>query len=168
MTRLQTAAGLLIIRPVPRRVHAMKRHHWLMPALAFLAGAGCDAGPASGNKKITGAEVRQKVGAAAEAVGQYVAQSKDEFVAELRKRLDQLDTKIGELRSKAAEAAADAKPAIEKQITELSKKRDEYAKKVEEVQSSAGDAWKELRAGMDKAWGDLSKGISDAWEKFKK
>ena len=39
-----------------------------------------------------------------------------------------------------------------KQIDDLSKKRDEYAKKIDEVQSSAGDAWKQLRAGMDKAF----------------
>src|SRR3954447_2271019 len=104
----------------------MHKHLRTMAALVPLRALGCNAGASLSGKPVTSADVRQKVGAAAEAVGQYAAQTKDEFVAELKKRLDQLDGQLAELKAKLNTAAADAKPEVQQQINELSKKRDEY------------------------------------------
>src|SRR5262249_61646167 len=92
----------------------MRRHLTLCVVLAIPLSCGCadSTSHPSGGRKITGDEVRKKLGEAAEAVGQYASQQKDEFVRDMQRRLGQMDESIADLQKRLAQAKEDAKPVL--------------------------------------------------------
>ncbi len=92
---------------------------------------------------------------------------KSEYIEKAKARLDQWNAEIEKLKAKADEAEADAKVGYQKQIEEIRAQRDEAEKKMKEMQAASGDAWHEMKAGLDKAWDDLGKAFQNAMARFR-
>lgn len=77
-------------------------------------------------------------------------------------QLDEYKAEIEKLKAKASKASADVQLEVNKQIRALEAKLDEGRGKLAELAEATGEAWDELKSGVDSAWQSLKKGVSDA------
>jgi len=94
--------------------------------------------------------------------------TRNEYVEDLKSRLDDWNTDLAKWEAKARTAKTDMRIEYEMHLEDLRKKREAASAKLGEIQSSAGDAWKELSAGADEAWGLMRDAFDKARAHFQK
>jgi hypothetical protein len=92
--------------------------------------------------------------------------TKQEYQEQMEVQLTNLQTKIDELRVKAALAKADARDAYYEQIEALNPKYETARIKLQELKLSSGNAWEDIKAGMESAWDELQNAFSRAADRF--
>lgn len=129
----------------------MPRHLMaLVASLSLLAGCGKREPP-----KVAAGDVERKVADAAGAAAAYARQEKDEYVGRARKAIDEARADADRLKAEAARARAGASAALRRRIEEMEERRRRAERKLGELESASGEAWKDLRAGVDRAVEDL-------------
>lgn len=78
--------------------------------------------------------------------------TKDEYVAEMKKRLDEWNAEIEVWEAKGNELKEDARVKYQEQLVVLRAKREEGAKKLEEMQAAAESSWEHLRVEAERVW----------------
>ncbi len=86
-----------------------------------------------------------------------------EYQEKMEAQLKELAARLEELKGKAAQATADAKAEMTKQIEALKPKLEAAQQKLKELQAASGPAWDKLKEGSEKAMADLKK----TWESVK-
>ncbi len=86
----------------------------------------------------------------------FTAKTKDAFVDEVQKRLDETKETVTFLQEKAEDAKNAAKETATREADAISKQYDKLRDSLNDVANSSGDAWK-----------DLAQGFSDSWRSFK-
>jgi len=92
---------------------------------------------------------------------------KDEFVAKMKKQLDDWSTDIDELQVKANLAKADVKVKYEEQIAGLRRKRQEADLKLNDIKAAADDSWEKLKGESERVWGALKGAVSEFKSRMK-
>jgi hypothetical protein len=82
----------------------------------------------------------------------------------MEEELTRLSAKIGELLGRAE---ATAKNEYDKQMKTLPEKLKVARAKLDELQKSSGEAWEDLRPGLEKAWAELKTSFEKAASRFK-
>jgi predicted nucleic acid-binding Zn-ribbon protein len=77
-------------------------------------------------------------------------------------QLRELEADIENLKALARKTRADAKAGYREQISRLEQKLDAARQKAGGLRDSSGDAWDELRSGVEHAMIDLKSGITAA------
>jgi len=90
--------------------------------------------------------------------------NRDDYVKNLKSKLDQWNADLDTLEDKARGAAEDAKAAYRGRIDDARKRRDEARQKLTEIESAGEDAWEELKKGTEDAWDRLADGVKKAKE----
>lgn len=85
-----------------------------------------------------------------------VAQTKEAFVDEVQKRMDDTKNTVAWLQEKASRAKDSAKEQASREADAVSQQYDKLRDSLDSVTNASGDAWK-----------DLAKGVSDSWQSFK-
>jgi len=93
-------------------------------------------------------------------------QDRNQYQGEMETKLQQLGSKIDDMKAKANRVGADAKAEVDKQIEELTAKRVAIQQKLVDLKSSSDDAWKTIQTGIQTAWEDLSTSFEKAAAKF--
>ncbi len=114
--------------------------------------AGCEKNEPA---KVTGEQVEKKVTEAAGAVADYAKQEKDEYVARAQKAIDEAKAEMDALKARAKRARASGKGKLKGQIKASERRWKVAQRKLGELKSASGEAWKDLKSGMDKAIDDL-------------
>ena len=91
---------------------------------------------------------------------------KSAYRQKLEARLDQWRAEIDSLQAKAVEASANARMEYEKQVDDLRDKQKDAQAKLKELDETSGEAWKDLKGGIEKAWDDLGDAVKSAQERF--
>ena len=91
---------------------------------------------------------------------------KSVYREKLEARLDQWRAEIDKLQAKAAEAGADARKEYQDQVDALRAQQEEARQKLKDLDEATGDAWKNLKSGIEKAWDDLGDSVKNATERF--
>ncbi len=78
--------------------------------------------------------------------------TKDEYVAETKKRLDAWSAEIDAMEAKANDIKEDAKVKYQEQLVALRAKREEGEKKLAELQAASETSWEHLKAGTENVW----------------
>lgn len=86
--------------------------------------------------------------------------------AELDRKLENVDAEIAKLEEKAADLKGDATRKWAEERTALRERRKIAAEKLSDLKASSGDAWKELKPGLDSTWTELRKAVTDAADEF--
>ncbi len=105
--------------------------------------------------KVTGKEVEKKVTETAGAVADYAKQEKDGYVARAQKAVDEAKAELDELKARSKKARASAKRKLKSQIKASEGRWKVAERKLGELKSASGEAWKDLKSGVDKAIEDL-------------
>ncbi len=92
---------------------------------------------------------------------------KEEFIRELHQKIDEWDAEIDRMSIKAAQVEEDSRVEFYEQIAELKTKRMQIEEKLERIQQSGGEAWEDLKAGVDLALETMSEAIRSAAARFK-
>ncbi len=93
---------------------------------------------------------------------------KEEYQAKIEAQLKEWAAKLEELKSKAAKAGAGAKDELNKQVETLKAKQDVAQKKLKEVREASGEAWKDVKQGLEKTVTDLKEAWGGALSRFRK
>lgn len=87
--------------------------------------------------------------------------NRDEYVENLKTKLDRWNAEIDELDAKARKAKADASQDYRERMESLNRKREDARKKLEEIRDATGDAWATLREGAERTWAELAKTLRE-------
>lgn len=98
--------------------------------------------------------------------GELAAQTKDEFVAEAKRRLADIDSKIKEWDVRAESMTAEAKAKWSEQREKLHQKQIAMQLEIEKLQGESAAAWADVKAGATAAWKNLADGFQAAAEHF--
>lgn len=82
-------------------------------------------------------------------------------------QLDVLKADVAKLKAKSAEAEADAKLLLSRQVQMLEQRLADAQKKLAELRGTSGEAWESVKAGAEASWEALKSGFREAAAKFR-
>ena len=118
--------------------------------------------------ETTSDDVKRELREAFQAARDYTFQNKDEYLKRLQSVLDNVNTRLDQLKDQVKAAGAEARRQLEPQIEELRKQRDVLQQKMQHVKDSTPAAWEEVKTGVGAALDDLQKAFERAAEKYRK
>lgn len=92
---------------------------------------------------------------------------KDLYREKFEAILKEVKAQIDLLEAKADQVKAESKIEFKQQIQSLRQKRDSLSQKVDQFKQSSGEAWQDLKAGLESASKDLKGALGKAMEHFK-
>lgn len=105
----------------------------------------------------------------AQGAAQWAAATKDELVRQAQQHVDALKAKMGELEDEARAAGADAQRKWETEVRpQLQQSIDDAEAQLAKIKESAGETWKDLKAGMEQQVGKLSAAFDAATKELTK
>ncbi len=140
----------------------------LLLALGILPGCGEKEQPQSKSATVSKEDVKKEVKEAYDATKAYTQEQMQAFREQTETRLSEYKKEIDQLQVKAEKLEGDAKAKAEQQLTALRQKRDEVSEKLKDLSSSSGNAWEQLKSGIDAAMEDLSNAYKKAAAEFSK
>ena len=75
--------------------------------------------------------------------------------------LGELDTKLAKLRQTVSGLTQGARQDLDGGMEALTRKRKRFVEKVSALRGASGEAWDELRTGVDNSWDELEDAYSD-------
>jgi TolA-binding protein len=127
---------------------------------------GVESDAASQDDSATLEDVKKEVGEAAEAAREFTSQEMQEYADSLNNKLEELNTQFDQLQQKGQELAGDAKQQWEDRLSALKEKRKKLQEDLNQLGDASGDAWHEMKDGIDAAWDDLKKATDEAAMEF--
>ncbi len=106
-------------------------------------------------QKVSVEDVKKKAAEATGTAVDYAKQEKDEYVAQAEKAVDQAKAETDKLKASAKKARAGAKRRLQRRIKTMEARWELAERKLSELKSASGEAWKDLKSGVDKAIEDL-------------
>ena len=92
---------------------------------------------------------------------------KDRHREKLEAKFREVKARIELLEAKAAQVKAESKIEYQRHLDELRQKRDAMRSRLDEIKTTGGEAWRDIRAGMEKAADDLKEAVDKAMAKFR-
>jgi predicted nucleic acid-binding Zn-ribbon protein len=92
---------------------------------------------------------------------------KDEYVAKMKKQLDDWNTSIDELQVKASLAKAELKAKYEQQIADLRRKKQEGDQKLSAIKAAADDSWETLKGEAERTWNAFKGAVEEFKSRMK-
>ena len=92
---------------------------------------------------------------------------KETYQKELQDQLDEWGTEIDKLKSVAEKAKSGLQGEYYKEVEDLRCKQLEAQQKLHELKEEGGDAWEDLKGGVELAWVALADAVKTAASRFK-
>ena len=140
----------------------------LLLALGVLAGCGENEQTQSKPAAVSKEDVKKEAKEAYDATKAYTQEQMQAFHEQTETRLAEYKKEIDQLQANAEKLGGDAKAKAEEGLTALRQKRDEVSEKLKDLSSSSGDAWEQLKSGIDAAMDDLGNAYKKAVAEFSK
>lgn len=140
----------------------------LLLVLGALPGCGEKEQPQDKQATVSREDVKKEAKEALETTKAYTQEQMQAFRKQMEIKLNEYGEKIDQLEAKAEELGGDVKAKAEQQLTELRQKRDEVSEKLKELGSSSGNAWDQLKSGIDAAMKDLGSAYKKIVAEFNK
>jgi chromosome segregation ATPase len=100
-------------------------------------------------------------------VADSVLKKRKTYQEKVEVQLQEWGIQIDVLKAKAGKSKVEAKEAYLNQIEELKRKLESARQNLHKIKDSGGEAWGEVKAGMDKTLEDLKQTFNRARSKFK-
>jgi hypothetical protein len=91
---------------------------------------------------------------------------KETYQEELQARLDHWKVEIDQLGAKADEAHAEARLRFREDIEKLRAHQEKAEAKMKELRHAQGEAWQDLKSGIEAAWEELGNTVHKARKRF--
>ena len=93
--------------------------------------------------------------------------SRDEYLRKLQEKLEEWNAEIDRLTAKAGEVTTDVKNECDSQIDSLKAKQSVTRQKIEELQHAGGNAWEDLKSGVELSLTAMGEAIHSARSRFR-
>ena len=113
-------------------------------------------------------DVKREAKEAYDTTKAYTQEQMQAFREQTEIKLNEYKEEIDKLQAKAEKMGGDAKAKADEQLTALDQKREVLAEKLKELSSSSGNAWEQLKKGIDAALEDLGNAYKKAAAEFSK
>ena len=94
-------------------------------------------------------------------------ENRRESINKVATRLKELECEISKLEKIADKAVAEVKAEYSQQIKDLFLKKEELQEKVSKIQKASGDAWEDMKAGIELSWEVFNDSVKNAVKKTK-
>lgn len=91
---------------------------------------------------------------------------KDAYEDKLQAQLDDWKAQIASLRAKAEKASAEARLKFIDEVDDLRAHQKTAQAKLDALQQAQGEAWKDMKSGIETAWDDMGKAMRHAAKRF--
>ena len=122
--------------------------------------------PPASDTSSSAEKARREAKEAWDAAAEFAAESKEEFVAEAKRRLALMDVKLEEWKQRASTMSAEEKAKWEPERVELQQRRDELQRELDRLGTASAAAWEDLKVGASKAWKETSESFRKAASHF--
>ncbi len=92
---------------------------------------------------------------------------KEEYQKKLQAQLDEWGPEIDKLKAVADKAKTGLQGEYYKELEDLRSQQLTAQKKLHELKGASGEAWGDLKEGIEGAWDSLSKAVKSAVSRFK-
>ena len=140
----------------------------LLLALGALPGCGEKEQTQSKPATVSKEDVKKETKEAYDVTKAYTQEQMQAFREQTDTKLTEYENKIDQLQAEAEKLGGDAKTKAEQQLTALRQKQDQVSAKLKELSSSSGNAWEQLKSGIDAAMDDLGNAYKKAAAEFSK
>jgi len=145
----------------------MNHARWLWGALGvLLLTIPVDIAAGTTDKLVTGDRVVREAQEAVTATKDYTIQQRDAFQRKVQSELDEVQTRITQLRSQVKHASVEARADIQKAISELEKKKELAETKLQEIHSATASSWEQARSKTAAAMDDLQNSLTKTLSHF--
>ena len=120
------------------------------------------------NLATTPEDIKKEAADLAKTTMAYTQEKKELYMEKIRKKMAQYNQQIMELDSKFTAMSEQARIEVAEQVEDLNRKKAEMNLKVRELQATSGEAFEDLKEGMDKAMDDMDKAYEQAVSRFTK
>jgi hypothetical protein len=120
------------------------------------------------NLATTPEDIRKEAKELAATTMAYTEEQKAQYQKKIQEKLAQYNQNFMELQAKLVMMNEQAKADLAAEMKKLDDKKAAVATKVKELQGSSGEAWTDLKAGMDKAFMEMDKAYDQAKSRFEK
>ena len=93
--------------------------------------------------------------------------AREAYQKKMESQLKEWSAKIDGLRARAERASADIQIEYYEQIDTLRTKQEAAQSKLQELKRAGGNAWQDLKAGVETVWKELRNTMDNAVSKFK-
>ena len=97
-------------------------------------------------------------------------ETKDSYLKKMKEKFDDLNYKWSiernKLEAKAQHAKVEVKKKYEEKLKTLQQKSEKMSQKLDQIDNASGDAWKDIKEGVDNAWHSLNEAIRKARSHF--
>jgi archaellum component FlaC len=133
-----------------------------------LSGCGEKDQPQSKPAAVSGEDVKKEAKEAYNTAKAYTKEQMQAFREQTEIKLNEYKEEFDQLQAKAEKMGGDAKTKADEQLTALNQKTEVLAEKLKELSSSSGNAWEQLKSGIDAALEDLGNAYKKAAAEFSK
>jgi TolA-binding protein len=148
----------------------MFRYAAFLLAGMLLAGVGCESNPGSrsqpDDKRVTGEDVKRANREAVETNRKYAEQKMEEYRKDMQRKLDEMNQQLERWNAKIEQATGEMKQKLIEQKAAFEKKRDAFVEQMKKLSDASGEAWKDIKVGLDRAYEDLSDSFNKARQHF--
>ena len=147
-------------------MNAIKITTFLLLAAILFSNTAC-----SEQKKATQTtmeDVKKETVEAVETAGSFTMEQRQAFQRKLTDKLTEYDRNIATLKQQLTVVTTTAGQKTEEKIEMLQAKLDDIKKRSEELKDASGEAWEDLRKGLERAGDDLDKSFTEAMKNFSK
>ena len=88
--------------------------------------------------------------------------NRNEFIERTKEKLDVLDARIEMIEAKANEKQGEARRELEDKLQEFRDAKSDLSDRLTELKNSGGDAWDEVKDGIEQSWNTLSASLERA------
>jgi myosin heavy subunit len=118
------------------------------------------------DKRVTGDAVVREAQEAVTATKDFTIQQKEAFQRKVQSELDEVQTRITQLREQVRQTSAEGRADIQKAISELEKKRDLAEKKLQDIHSATASSWEQAKLKTAVAMDDLRESLTRTLSHF--
>jgi len=91
---------------------------------------------------------------------------RDEYVEQLKARLDEWNAQLDQLETESEQAHAQLSAQFREQLAEARSRRDEAQQRLVELQKAGESAWDDMVAGAEQAWQSFADAFKKARSRF--
>jgi hypothetical protein len=91
---------------------------------------------------------------------------KEAYQQKIEARIAEWNAEMDKLRAQAKKLAAEGRIEAESRLQDLTIKKEAAEAKLAELRNAGGDAWQELKSGIDRAVRELDESVKRAASKF--
>jgi len=132
----------------------------------FMVGLLFGCGGQEEQQAVTEEDVKKETKEAVETAGAYAEAKKEEYQKKLDAQLEKYQQKIDALQAQGRVMTQDAKDTLNEKLETLMDKKEALQQKADELESKSGQAWQDLKAGIDESLEDLNTALEKAASRF--